>query len=98
TSRAFYLGVALAWIACAAAAAEGTIRVGSLRYGTLSWQLDVIPPHGLDRKEGLRIEPFELAGAPAAQLALQAGRVDLIVLGWVWGVSPGAGGGGVTLI
>jgi len=39
----------------------------------LSWQLNVIANHGLDKKEGLRIEPLELAGAPAAQLALQAG-------------------------
>jgi len=92
------LGLALAWVAGAAAAAEGTIRVGSLRYGTLSWQLDVIANHGLDKKEGLRIEPLELAGAPAAQLALHAGRVDLIVSDWLWVSRQRAEGGDLTFI
>ena len=69
-----------------------------MRYGTLSWQLDVIAHHGLDRKEGLRIEPFELAGAPAAQLALQAGRVDLIVSDWLWVSRQRAEGGDLTFI
>ncbi len=96
--RALYLGIALVWIAGTAAAAEGAIRVGSLRYGTLSWQLDVIANHGLDRKEGLRIEPLELAGAPAAQLALQAGRVDVIVSDWLWVARQRAEGGDLTFI
>src|SRR5215471_10448411 len=65
-------------------AAEPTIRVASLRYGTLSWQLDVIAKHGLDKQEGIRLEPLELATTPAAQLALQAGSIDLIVSDWLW--------------
>ena len=81
-----------------AAAAEATIRVGALRYGTLSWQLDVIAKHGLDRKEGIRIEPLELAATPAAQLALQAGRVDVIVSDWMWVSRQRAEGGDLTFI
>ena len=69
-----------------------------MRYGTLSWQLDVIAHHGLDRKEGLRIESLELAGAPAAQLALQAGRVDLIVSDWLWVSRQRAEGGDLTFV
>jgi NitT/TauT family transport system substrate-binding protein len=79
-------------------AAEPTIRVGSLRYGTLSWQLDVITNHALDRKHGIRIEPLELAGAPAVQLALQADRVDLIVSDWLWVSRQRAEGGDLTFI
>jgi NitT/TauT family transport system substrate-binding protein len=60
--------------------------------------LDVIAKHGLDRKEVIRIEPLELAAAPAAQLALQAGRVDLIVSDWVWVSRQRAEGGDLTFI
>lgn len=85
-------------IAGTAVAAEPTIQVGSLRYGTLSWVLDVIAKHGLDQQHGIRIEPLELAAAPAAQLALQAGRVDLIVSDWVWVSRQRAEGGDLTFI
>ncbi len=97
--RALHLALGLVCLAAAAtAAAEPTIRVGSLRYGTLSWQLDVIARHGLDQKHGIRIEPLELAGTPAAQLALQAGRVDLIVSDWLWVSRQRAEGGDLTFI
>ena len=81
-----------------AAAAEPTIRVGSLRYGTLSWQLDVIAKHGLDKQEGIGLEPLELAATPAAQLALQAGGVDLIVSDWLWVSRQRAEGGDLTFM
>jgi NitT/TauT family transport system substrate-binding protein len=55
-----------------------------LRYGTLSWELDVIAYHGLGEKHGIRIDTLELAGGPAGQLALQASRVDMIVSDWLW--------------
>jgi NitT/TauT family transport system substrate-binding protein len=82
----------------ATAAAEPTIRVGSLRYGTLSWQLDVIAKHGLAQQAGIRIETLELAATPAAQLALQAGSVDLIVSDWLWVSRQRAEGGDLTFI
>jgi NitT/TauT family transport system substrate-binding protein len=81
-----------------ATAAEPTIKVGSLRYGTLSWVLDVIAKHGLDQQHGIRIEALELAGTPAAQLALQAGSVDLIVSDWLWVSRQRAEGGDLTFI
>jgi len=81
-----------------ATATEVPIRIGSLRYGTLSWQLDVVARHGLDRKYGIRTEILELTGTPAAQLALQAGRVDLIVSDWVWVSRQRAEGGDLTFI
>jgi len=64
----------------------------------LSWQLDVIAKHELDGKEGIRVEPLELAATPAAQLALQAGRVDLIVSDWLWVARQRAEGGDLTFI
>jgi len=99
-SRLLSTCFAILWLSLvgAAAAAEPTIRIGSLRYGTLSWQLDVIAKHGLDSKEGIRVEPLELAATPAAQLALQAGRVDLIVSDWLWVARQRAEGGDLTFI
>jgi NitT/TauT family transport system substrate-binding protein len=82
--RLFSLILTLVFLVGATARAEPEIRVGSLRYGTLSWELDVVAHYGLKEKYGVRIETLELAGAPAAQLALQAGRVDMIVSDWLW--------------
>ena len=64
----------------------------------MSWQLDVIAKHELDGKEGIRVEPLELAATPAAQLALQAGRGDLIVSDWLWVARQRAEGGDLTFI
>jgi NitT/TauT family transport system substrate-binding protein len=60
------------------------IRVGVLRFGTVSWELDVIRDHTLDTTAGIAIEPMALATAQAAQVALQAGQVDMIVVDWLW--------------
>ena len=60
--------------------------------------LDVITKRGLDQKHGIRIETLELATTPAAQLALQAGRVDLIVSDWLWVSRQRAEGGDLTFV
>ena len=96
--RIICLGVVLVWLAVTTAQAEPAIRVGSLRYGTLSWELDVIAHHGLDEKHGVRIDTLELAGSPAGQLALQAGRVDMIVSDWLWVSRQRAAGAELTCV
>ena len=60
------------------------IRIGVLRYGTVSWEIDVIRHHALDAAASIAIAPVELAAAQAAQVALQAGQVDMIVVDWLW--------------
>jgi NitT/TauT family transport system substrate-binding protein len=60
------------------------IRVGVLRFGTVSWEIDVIRHHALDAAANLALEPMELATAQAAQVALQSGQVDMIVVDWLW--------------
>jgi ABC-type nitrate/sulfonate/bicarbonate transport system ATPase subunit len=97
-SRFAYLVIGFLLLTATTVAAEPTIRIGSLRYGTLSWQLEVIAKHGLDKQEGIRVEPLELAATPAAQLALQAGSVDLIVSDWLWVSRQRAEGGDLTSI
>jgi NitT/TauT family transport system substrate-binding protein len=66
------------------AASVPTVRVGVLRFGTVSWELDVIKRHSLDAANGIAVDPVEFAGAGATQVALQAGRVDTVVLDWLW--------------
>ena len=72
------------FLTATAEAATPTLRIGVLKFGSVSWELDVIVHHGLDRAEGISIEQVELASTPATQVALQAGRVDAIVSDWLW--------------
>ena len=80
--------------------AAAPIRVGTLRYGTVAWELDVMRHHGLAAAAGVAVEPVEpveFAAAQATQVALQAGRVDLIVQDWLWVSRQRASGADWTL-
>ena len=68
----------------AAGAAAASIRIGVLRFGTVSWELDVVRRHGFDTAAGVAVEPVEFAAAQATQVALQAGKVDMVALDWLW--------------
>jgi NitT/TauT family transport system substrate-binding protein len=68
----------------AAQAAAPPIRIGVLRFGTVSWELDVIHRHKLDQAQGISLEPVEFAAAQATQVALQASAVDMVALDWLW--------------
>jgi NitT/TauT family transport system substrate-binding protein len=74
---------ALAFAATSATAAE-RIRVAVQRTGTLSWELDIIKAHGLDRKADLRIETLELASTEAGKIALKGGSADVMLSDWLW--------------
>jgi NitT/TauT family transport system substrate-binding protein len=68
-----------------ALAQEGqTIRVGMLRFGTVTWEIDTLRHEGLDRKYGLTLIPVEFVSNEGAKVALQAGAVDMIVTDWPW--------------
>ncbi|MBX5471233.1 MAG: ABC transporter substrate-binding protein [Acetobacteraceae bacterium] len=60
------------------------LRLGVLRFGTVSWELDVIRRHGLDTAAGIMIAPVPLAGSQATQVAMQAGNVDITAQDWLW--------------
>jgi NitT/TauT family transport system substrate-binding protein len=77
--------VSLLLPALARAAPEvAPLRIGTLAFGTLNWELAVIQSEGLDRAEGISLRPTPLAGADAGRIALQGGSVDLIVGDWIW--------------
>lgn len=60
------------------------LRVGVLKFGTVNWELQVMQTHGLAQKRGLQIEVLPLASENALAVALQGGRVDLVVSDWLW--------------
>ncbi len=61
-----------------------TIKVGSLQYGSVNWELKLIKELELDKKNNFNLEIVELASKNAAAVALQGGAVDLIVTDWFW--------------
>ncbi len=66
------------------ARAAGPIRVGVLKFGTVSWELDVMRQHGLDTAHGVEVTAVDYATNQAGQVALQGGRVDMIVGDWLF--------------
>ena len=60
------------------------VRVGVLKFGTVSWELDTIKSHKLDEAEGIDLQIVDLASNQATQVALQGGAVDMIVTDWLW--------------
>lgn len=79
------LALAALAIATGARAADlGTVRVGVLKFGTVSWELDTIRHHGLDTREGFALEVQPFGGGDGADVALMGDAVDLIVEDWLW--------------
>ena len=65
-------------------AADTTLRVGVLQFGTVNWELDVMLAHQLAHKRGLALKVVPLASGDASTVALQGGAVDVIVSDWIW--------------
>jgi NitT/TauT family transport system substrate-binding protein len=83
---------ALGVIAPRLARAAPKIRIGVLRFGSFSWALDVVRRHGFDTEAGVALDIRQYAGSPAAQVALQAGEVDIILQDWLWVARQRTGG------
>ena len=66
------------------AAEPGLIRIATLKFGTVAWEMDVIKHHRLDLKHGIRVELIDLAGKRAADLMLMGGEADVITTDWLW--------------
>ncbi len=81
------LAIILVGLACArpaSATISGSIKIGALKFGTLSWELDVIKRNGFDRAEGIDLKIVEFATNNATSVALHAKNVDIIVTDWLW--------------
>ena len=60
------------------------VKVGVLKFGTVSWVLDVIQHNGLDKAEGIELDIMPLASSQATAVGLQGGSVDIIATDWLW--------------
>lgn len=80
----WFLFVGLLGLSSASADTLPNVRVGVLKFGTVSWELSVIRHHQLDREADFSMQVVEFASGNAAAVALQAGRVDIIVNDWLW--------------
>lgn len=66
------------------ALAAGKVRLGALKFGTVSWELDTIKHHGFDAENGIDLDVAYFAGEDATNVAMLAGGVDIIVTDWLW--------------
>jgi NitT/TauT family transport system substrate-binding protein len=69
---------------CASGATADSIRLAVQKNGTVSWELDVMRAHQLDKQAGITIKTLELASPEAGKIALRGGSVDLIAADWLW--------------
>jgi NitT/TauT family transport system substrate-binding protein len=80
-----FILAALVTLGCVAdAGAAAKIKIGILKFGTLSWVLDTIQHNGFDKAEGIELEMVPLASTQAAKEGLQNGSLDLIASDWLW--------------
>ena len=61
--------------------ADQKLRMATLSYGTVNWELDTIQHYGLDKSSGIEMELIKLANLPATRLALLNGGADVAVSG-----------------
>lgn len=78
-------------------AATERVRIGALKFGTVSWELDTIKHHQLDATNGIDIDVVYFAGEDASNVAMLAGEVDMIVSDWLWVSRQRTAGGDLTL-
>src|SRR4051812_6745638 len=75
--------VSLITLSFSQAQAAPEVRVGTLQFGTVNWELGVIGG-GIDQKHGFTLKPVVLADKDATSVALLSGDVDAIVTDWIW--------------
>lgn len=80
------------------AAAQETVRVGVLQFGTVNWELEAMKQAGLDRQNGVSVEIVRFAGEDATSVALLGGSVDTIVSDWLFVSRQRAEGGDMVFV
>jgi NitT/TauT family transport system substrate-binding protein len=72
------------------------VKLGVLKFGTVSWVLETIQKNGLDKAEGIELDVVPLASTDATAVGLQGGSVDIIATDWLWVSRERSGGGDFT--
>jgi NitT/TauT family transport system substrate-binding protein len=78
--------------------AAARVRIGVLKFGTVSWELDTLKHHRLDAANGIDLDVATFAGEDATNVALLAGEIDVIVSDWLWVSRQRSEGGDLTLV
>jgi NitT/TauT family transport system substrate-binding protein len=78
--------LALAWLVASACVglAETTVRIATLKTGTVAWEVNTIIHNGLDKKHGFALVLVPVSGKQSADVMLQGGEADVIVSDWIW--------------
>lgn len=74
------------------ARAAGTVRLTSVKAGSVSWLIDTMRAEGLDKKHGFELAVLDVATNQAAPIALLAGEADITVSDWTWALKQRAKG------
>lgn len=94
----------LAFLLCAiagvgighAAETPSKVKIGVLKFGTVSWALDTIQANGLDKAEGIELDIVPLASTQATTVGLHGHSVDIIASDWLWVSRERSSGGNFT--
>lgn len=80
------LFAALTSASTAVRAADSTdaVKIGVLKFGTVSWLLDTIQANGLDKAEGIELDIVPLASTQATTVGLQSNSMEVIASDWLW--------------
>jgi len=73
------------------------VRIGALKFGTVSWEIDTIEHHQFDIANSIDLDVAYFAGEDATNVALLAGEIDVIVSDWLWVSRQRSEGGDLTL-
>lgn len=66
------------------ALAAQSLRLTSVKNGSVGWLIDTIRAEGLDKKHDLDLVVVDVATNGAAPIALLAGEADVVVSDWTW--------------
>lgn len=78
--------------------AAAKVRIGVLKFGTVSWELDTLKHHGFDAANGIELDVVPFAGEDATNVAMLAGAIDVMVSDWLWVSRQRSEGGDATLV
>jgi len=78
------LFLALASVPVAHAEDPETVKVGVLKFGTVSWVLDTVQANGFDKAEGIELDITPLASTQATTVGLQGGSMNVVATDWLW--------------
>jgi NitT/TauT family transport system substrate-binding protein len=81
-----------------AQAAKYELTLGVLTSGTAQWELTAMRDLGFDKKHDLDVKLVNLASNEAGQVALQSGKVDVILSDFVWVSIQRSQGNDITFV